>query len=306
MAEPQLTGYLDKIRSVFDIDELLAQKADRHLVVDYYTQSAPGYTLFHSTAGAVHMAVNPSGIYHKEGFYGQADMVQQHIEELHPDHVLELAAGKGFNSIYLARRNPDVIFKGLDLTSAHVQIARRNSSELSNLSFQLGDFHDLPFAPGSFGLVFVVESLCHASDMRRALSEAYAALRPGGRFIVIDGYRQPGFEQLSDEVRTAARLVEASMAVDRFHIIDDWLRLAQDVGFEVCDVEELTSGITPTLLKQQRLARLYFSTPVLSRLMLRCLPPLLVRNSIAGLLMPLTVQTGAHGYYAVTLGRGVS
>ncbi len=67
----------------------------------------------------------------------------------------------------------------------------------------------------------------------------------------------------------------------------------------------LPLGLRPRY-KQQRLARLYFSTPVLSRLMLRCLPPLLVRNSIAGLLMPLTVQAGAHGYYAVTLGRGVS
>lgn len=300
---PEIASCLQRIGRIFDIEAVLQQRVDHRLVIEYYTQSARGYRLFHSRAGAVHMALNPDGAYDATGFYGQATVVQRYIDALSPVAVLELASGQGFNTIHLAGRNPDLRFTGLDLTPAHVLLSQRRSATLPNASFEIGDFQHLPFAPGSFDLVFVVEGLCHASDVPLALSQARDVLRPGGLFVVIDGYRLPGFGELPPEVRTAALLAEASMAVGSFQVIDDWLYLARSAGFELCDVQDLTAAIMPTLHKQRRLAELYFRSTFLSRLVLRLVPPLLVRNSIAGLLMPLTVQAGAHGYYAVALQR---
>ena len=60
------------------------------------------------------------------------------------------AAEKGYNSLVLARSHREDRFCGLDLTSAHIDISRRKAARQQNLTFQVGDYHDLPFADGSF------------------------------------------------------------------------------------------------------------------------------------------------------------
>lgn len=303
MTEAELTKYLDKIRHSFDVDQLLRQDIDEKDVINYYVESEAGYDFFHSPEGSVHMALNFDGKFDEAGYYGQVRIVQEHIAELHPQRVLELGSGKGFNTLYLAKRNEDTEFVGIDITQKHLAIARDRSQGVGNLHFELGNFQDLRFASESFNLVFEVESICHANDMAKALSETYKVLKPRGRFIAFDGYRKAGFDQLGDEIRLAARLTEVAMAVSHPWVIDDWLDLAQEVGFDILSVDELSDAIMPNLLKFQLLARGYFKFPLLSRVLLKTLPPSLVRNSIAGLLMPFTIRADAQGYYNTVLER---
>jgi hypothetical protein len=94
-----------------------------------------------------------------------------------------------------------------------------------------------------------------------------------------------------------------TLAVGHPWIVDEWLALAQSIGFDVLKVEDVSEAILPNLMKFQFLARGYFRFPLLSNLLLRVLPSHLVRNSIAGLLMPFTVRAEAQGYYVIILGR---
>lgn len=135
------------------------------------------------------MALNPDGVFDKDGYYGQARIVQGYLRG-GQERVLELASGKGFNSTYLARANPDQTCIGVDLTPKHIAMAKRADHDLPNLGFQLGDFQALPFKSSSFDLAFVCESICHATDMEKALSEAHRVLRPGSKLIVFDGFRE--------------------------------------------------------------------------------------------------------------------
>lgn len=303
MAQSLLTRYIDQVRGTFDVDELLRQRVDDRLIVDYYKQSDYGYRKYHSPDGAVHMALNLGGEHDKEAYYGQALIVQRHIDELHPARVLELASGKGFNTIYLAKRNPEIQFTGIDLTPMYVATARAEACGVPNVSFRVGDFHNLDLEPEAYGVAFAVESLCHATDLPRALSETREALRPGGRLIVIDAFRGNGFADLDPEMQTAARLVEASMAVDGARTLEDWLNVARGIGLEVCGVEDLSQAIRPNLLKHQQIAERFFNRSRPRRILYRFMKPLLTRNAIAGLLVPLTVEAGAHVYSAVVLVR---
>lgn len=303
MTDAELTKYLNKIKRIFDIDELLHQEISEEDVIDYYVESEAGYEFFHSSEGAVHLALNFDGKFDEEGYYGQAKIVQKHIDESHPQRVLELGSGKGFNTAYLAKQNEDVEFVGVDITREHVAFAKQKSQGIANLHFELGNFQDLQFEGKSFELVFEVESVCHARDMAKALSETYRVLEPGGRFISFDGYRKTGFDQLDDEIKLAARLTEVAMAISHPWVIDDWLELAQETGFEILSIDELSEAIMPNLLKFQLLARGYFKFPALSHVLLKALPPNLVKNSIAGLLMPFTIKAGAQGYYNIVLKR---
>jgi ubiquinone/menaquinone biosynthesis C-methylase UbiE len=303
MVDPELRKYLSKVSRIFDVDSLLSEDVDQNVIIDYYTQSNKGYRVFHSTDGSVHMALNFDGKFDKEGYYGQAKIVQNYIDKLGPARVLELASGQGFNLIHLAKNNREVQFVGIDITPIHVREAVTKSNGLPNTDFKIGDFQQLPFSSESFDMVFVIESICHATDMKLALHEVYRVLKPGGYFIVIDGFRKPDFGQLDKDVQLAAALTEVSMAVGRAWIIDEWLKLAQDVDFHLIKLEDISYAIMPNLLKFQYLARGYFKYPALSRIFLKALPPRLVKNAIAGLLMPFTVRAGAQGYYIVTLER---
>lgn len=303
----KLEEYLAKVARVFDVDRLLrddmSSDEERREIVDYYTSSGFGYKWFHSQDGSIHMALNYNGKFSEEGYRGQARIVQEKISQLQAQTVLELASGRGYNTFLLAKDNPDIRFVGIDLTPTHVAHSVDRAGGFPNARFQVGDFQQLEFPDNSFDLIFVVESLCHAPEMVRALSEAFRVIRPGGRFIVIDGFRTNQFDSLDGRLQLAATLVERSMAVNHPMRIDTWLQLTRDVGFEVLDVYDLSNAIMPNLLRLQRLARGFFKYQPLSRLIQQLMPARLVRNAIAGLLMPLTVEARAQGYWSITLAK---
>jgi hypothetical protein len=105
---PDLKESLATISRIFDLDSLLDADVDSRFITKYYIDSNLGYRWFHSADGSIHMALNYDGSFAIAGYYGQAELVAHHIEELRPEFVLELASGQGFNSLYLAKKYPEV------------------------------------------------------------------------------------------------------------------------------------------------------------------------------------------------------
>jgi ubiquinone/menaquinone biosynthesis C-methylase UbiE len=299
--QDELKKYLHKVDRIFNISKFLAQDIDFQDIANYYRDSSFGYSLFHSTSGSIHMALNYDGQFNKDGYFGQAKIIQEYINRTKAKKVLELASGKGFNSTYLAKQNPDVEFIGIDLTPEHVKFANENAQGISNLKFEQGNFQDLQFPDGSFDLVFEVESVCHATDMKKALSESKRVLKPQGLFIVIDGFRSPDFDSFSDDLKTAAKLAEISMAVEKGWKINEWTSLCETVGLKVEKVDDLSMAIMPNLSRFQFLARGFFKFPSISRTILKTMPYYLVQNAIAGIFMPFTIGAGMQKYYMVAL-----
>lgn len=299
----ELNKYLRKVEGVFRIRDFLEKDIEFQDIADYYRESEPGYSFFHSASGSIHMALNPDGKFDRAGYYAQAKIVQEYLDRTGAKSVLELASGRGFNSTFLAGANPHARFSGIDLTPEHVEYAQQRAKGMPNLVFRQGNFQDLPFQDGSQDLVFEVESICHAIDMGKALSEARRVLKPGGTFIVIDGFRSPDFETFPEELRTAAKLAEVSMAVGRPWKIDEWTELCQATGFRVAELEDLSMAIMPNLMRFQFLARGFFKFAGVSRLLVKALPYYLVQNAIAGIFMPFTIAAGLQRYYKAVLVR---
>jgi len=212
---PKLNRYLNKVRKHYDIDSFVAREIGSEQIIDYYTQSSPGYAFFHSVSGSVHMSLSKDGTFNRDGYYEQARLVEDRIERTNSRNVLELASGKGFNTIYLAEHHPEIQFTGVDITPAHVHIAQKKaqSAKLQNVHFEQGDFHDLRFPDQSFDYLFEVESICHAANMEQVLRAIYRVLKPGGTFTLFDGFRKRHLDTVTPDERTAAILVEKAMAV---------------------------------------------------------------------------------------------
>jgi len=294
---------LAALEQVFDMGLLEGRGEEEGEIACYYEQSRWAYWLFHSNEGAMHLALSPDGVFDKGDYHGQAREVERLIGP-ETERVLELAAGRGFNLRYLADRHPRISFTGVDLVASHVAAAQAKAKDMPNARFTVGDFHRLAFEDESFDVVFVVESLCHATDLPSALREARRVLRPGGVFVVIDGYRTKSFSTFPAVVQRAGAAAEQAMSVGRAWVIDEWLAAAVDAGFEVVDDRDLTRQVLPTVRRLERIARAILGFPRMARTAQRILPERFLMNGIAVYLMQLTLVTGAHTYRSVSLARG--
>lgn len=99
--------------------------------------------------------------------------------------ILEVGCAAGTQTIALQRRGYRHAW-GLDINVDVLRMARDNAGGLSHGKGFLvaGDAHDLPFAEGSFDLVFSVGVMEHLPDLQRALVAQRQLLRPGGRIVM--------------------------------------------------------------------------------------------------------------------------
>lgn len=297
----ELDNYLKKVNTIFLTKNILDKNYDGKSIVNYYHKSNAVYKYIHSYQGAVHLALNYDGKFNKKGYYAHVNEILNLMNKSVVKNVLELGCGKGFNSIYLAKKLPKTEFIGIDITDNHLKIAQKKSRGIENLKFTYGDFHKLDFQDSSFDFIFELEAICHAHDSMQVLSEIYRTLKKGGQFVLYDGFRQVGFYNLPENLIQAARLTEKSLAVGGFERIDTWLQMAQKAGFTLNVKTDLSHAVMPTLGKLQLLARKYFEFPCMSKMFLRLFPHEMMMNTIAVFLMPFTIQNKAHGYYKIIL-----
>jgi ubiquinone/menaquinone biosynthesis C-methylase UbiE len=287
----------------FDVEAIATRSIDQEGVLEYFRQSDRGYRLFHSKEGAMHVALNCDEQFSTDGYLGQVRLIEEQLKSFQAKDVLEIGCGAGYNTRHLAARLPGSGFTGLDLSPGHTEAARREAKGIENVNYETGDFQQLRFADRTFDAVIAVECLCQGSDMMQALSEAFRILRPGGRLIVIDVFRQDPLDSYDDQLQLAAQLVEKAMAVDEFAVFHQWLEQAETIGFDALLREDLSEQISHNVARFYSLARRFFKMPRAARAFLKAFPPLLLENAISGLLMPFTVGSGVQRYYLSVLER---
>lgn len=283
------------VADTFDIDGLLASPAGPRDVTPYYRQSLVLFLAVHCPAGALHFALDG------DDFAAHARIIAGHLDPVRAHRVLELASGMGYNAVRLAHRLPGVHVTGLDLTPVHVRLARLRARRLARVRFQCGDLHRLPFARHSFDGVCAVEGFCHAHDLDVAVNEVARVMRPGGRFIVVDGFLSMPPSSLAPSGGTAVRLIDCAFAVSRTWTLGDFLATADAQGLRAVAVEDLTSRVLDNVDRIARIARFCLRRRHSARVFARALPTRVIRNEIAALLLPHAIRSGAYGYHAVVL-----
>ncbi len=165
--------------------------------------------------------------------------------------ALDLATGSGHTAFAVAPYLGRVI--GLDLTPEMLAEARRLRSDraISNVEFQVGDVHRLPFRDGAFDLVTSRRAPHHFSRILRALSEMVRVLRPGGR-LVIDDRSVPEDDFIDGCMNQLDGWHDESHV--RQYRPSEWVRMLESIGFTLDHVEpytkhrpltSLTDGVAP-------------------------------------------------------------
>ncbi len=125
---------------------------------------------------------------------------------------------------------------GIDITEPMIAEAERLQKDrpAANITFQIGDVHQLPFEDGIFDLVTCRRAAHHFSNIQRALTEIWRVLRPGG-IIVIDDRSVPE----DDFLDRCMNLLDTYH--DESHIREyrpgEWRRMLEENGFHVETLE---------------------------------------------------------------------
>jgi cyclopropane fatty-acyl-phospholipid synthase-like methyltransferase len=186
-------------------------------------------------------------------------------------HVLEIGCGQGACTLFLASLCPEVSFHGIDITPKHVGMAEKHrlAGKYGNAQFSVHDATALgSLGEDTYDLVFGIEALCHLDTpvQRHAfLVQVYSKLAPGGRVVIIDGFRSPLFPHASHHQQAAMRYAETGFRINTMPSKKDWLDLALDLNFSVVEDRDLTSEVLPFWELGWRFAHFLLHFPAIFR-----------------------------------------
>jgi ubiquinone/menaquinone biosynthesis C-methylase UbiE len=114
----------------------------------------------------------------------------QTVARNRPFRLLDVGCGTGLFASRIRASLPQAEIWGVDLVAGMLaKGGRRWQYHARQVLPVQGDSEHLPFASGSFDFVTCANSFHHYPRQERAVIEMQRVLRPGGRLLIIDGYR---------------------------------------------------------------------------------------------------------------------
>jgi SAM-dependent methyltransferase len=136
--------------------------------------------------------------------------------------VLDAGCGMG-RYLRIAAESPARLIVGVDLSLAIVA-ARELTAGRPNVSIVRGDLLRLPFAPGSFDLIYSLGVIDHTPDPRAAFLALARLLRPGGRIAV---WVYPRERRIVETIMDLQRAVSTRLPLG---LLEPLCRIAAPIG----------------------------------------------------------------------------
>lgn len=175
----------------------------------YYNNFVAGYRRFWSSDHIHYGLWDKKTKSKKQALLNSSILIEQELDLKPDDRVLDAGCGFGGTSLYLSnRRNINVI--GISNSHAHVKLANKMACKLENgliPRFYNRDFTQTGFSEESFTKIFAIESVSHAEDKKLFIQEAYRLLKPGGKLVVLDGFKHQ-MKTTSSQKRAYSQFLE--------------------------------------------------------------------------------------------------
>lgn len=170
--------------------------------------------------------------------------------------ILDAGCGVGHVAMYMARQGLRV--EAIDVVQHHVVKARRNVQAdglQKAVNVNLMDYHHLEnFADASFDGVYTMETLVHATDPERVLSQFYRLMKPGGH-IAMHEYDHIPEDRIPQEGINPRR-VKSTERVNRLAAMPGNQKfeygvlktMLENQGFEDVVLKDITDHLTPLIM----------------------------------------------------------
>ena len=267
-----------RIESLIDVGPIVTGDHNSPKTIrTYYRINHFAYKLFHSDRGFMHFRVTKGEKPAPEDIFYQPDVISTYIAS--GARVVELGPGQGANIVYLANKNPEAEFIGLDLKPPKL---RRKPA---NVTLYKQNYEDMAqIEDGTADVVFGIETVVHCSNKEKVFSEAYRVLKPGGVLIVYDYSLKKEFEEYDRTVQTAIDLISKCGASARIESDRAWNGHYAACGFEMVSNNDLGTEIMPDLYRLYKTARRIIDHRGRTKFVFRLFPDLFVNNIVIGYL----------------------
>lgn len=160
--------------------------------------------------------------------------------------ILDLGCGFGATIAHLQKQFPSADFTGVNLNSVQLDAARLGCPAAN---FICADFQDTELPSASFDAAFALESACFAEGETKTklLAEAARLLRPGGKFVVVDGFRKHQ-HRLPKLVNWLYGKSLAAWGMPCLSSIGSFVKELQTMGFDEVQVKDISWNVAPSLL----------------------------------------------------------
>ena len=239
---------------------------NKNPVINYYhsPESRLGYRLL---KGLKHFGYYPEGKEDIPMLEAQMLMNEQLAKKLSQksgSRVLDAGCGEGNVAMYLAEHH-GLKVDAIDLLDFNIANAKANAirqNQSQNVTFQVGTYMQLSYADNSFDAVYTMETLVHAPDYRKALSEFLRVLKPGGKLVLFEYALKPKAEVTQSEEVGMQRIkqinrVAAMPAFDEFTFGSMAPKLLS-AGFEQAETIDITQRMLPMLEQFYHKAKLIY------------------------------------------------
>lgn len=157
--------------------------------------------------------------------------------------VLDLGSGAG-NDVFVARTlvGEEGHVTGLDFTGEMLEKAESNRKKLGfeNVDFVKGEIEEMPLHDNQYDVVISNCVLNLVPDKKKAFSEIYRVLKPGGRFCISDIVTTG---HLPEDIRNAASLYAGCISGALRN--EDYIANISGSGFENIKVEKEKPIVVP-------------------------------------------------------------
>jgi len=232
-----------------------AQVASQIGLEQYYREAGPDYASwsheFNMHFGYYRAGANPL---RREPMLEQMNaevLARLHLDDIEEPSLVDLGCGLGATLRSFARRLPNAHLLGLTCVPWQVERARalNDAAGCCGLVRVIqGDYEDTILPGSSYDGVYALESSCHAhgADKGALLEEAHRLLRPGGRFVVADGFLGGARFASVLQQRIYRKLCECWVIEELGQLHLFTARLEQ-LGFTDITVEHLQMRVAPSV-----------------------------------------------------------
>lgn len=279
-------------------------------VVDYYECAGPDYRAwsprFNMHFGYYRRGMNPLRLEPMLAAMNDEILRGLAIPAGQPAHVLDLGCGLGATARQLARRVPGLAVTGLTIVPGQVREGQRLSAAEGlddRVRLIHADYTAIPLPDHSVDYAYAIESVCHArgADKAAFVRELCRVLRPGGRFVIADGFMKHGRPLPGWLERVRARVCEG-WAIEVFPELAAMTGRLREGGVQALEVRDISWQVAPSVVHVPRVALGFLIDELRATGGLR-LGPLRRGNVVAPLLGIVLGMARSHFGYHLIAGR---
>jgi len=221
----------------------------------YYREAGPDYAAW-SREFNMHFGYYRAGVnlLRRETMLEQMNaevLARLKVEGIAEPQLLDLGCGLGATLRSFARRLPKAWLLGITRVPWQVEKARTLNHAAGcgeRVRVMEGDYEETVLPSAGYDGVYALESSCHAhgADKGALLAEAHRLLRPGGRFIVADGFLARDRFANALQQSIYRKLCEC-WVIEQLAHLDRFKARLEEIGFTDIIIEHLQMRVAPSV-----------------------------------------------------------